>query len=119
MTSITRLISLTMRGFLCLVLFVFFVADRVSAAAPPPPPPAPANLEAIPDYGTNSIEVAWDNVAGETGFRVYRRTGPGGQRILLRPLAAVSHRPGVVSERRRKAGGWRRLLLWKGLVVTA
>ena len=52
------------------VLFAFGMAT--SRAQDPEPPPAPDQCRAIPDYGDGSIIVEWNDVEGETGYRVLR-----------------------------------------------
>ncbi|HET7091837.1 MAG TPA: hypothetical protein VFI22_00115, partial [Thermomicrobiales bacterium] len=47
--------------------------SNVAASAPVQPPAAPSNLLATPISGTE-IDLAWSDVAGETGFKIERST---------------------------------------------
>jgi murein DD-endopeptidase MepM/ murein hydrolase activator NlpD len=57
----------------CLLLLTLALGSPLLAA-----PPVPSNCRAIPDYGNGSIIVQWDDVMGETGYRVYRSETAGG-----------------------------------------
>lgn len=41
-------------------------------------------------YGSTSIKVSWTNIYGETGYRVYRKTGSSGTWALAKTIASTS-----------------------------
>ncbi len=51
-------------------------SNVAGAATPPAPPPAPGALAAAAAAG-GGVDLTWGDVAGETGYRVERRAGPG------------------------------------------
>jgi len=61
------------RGMILGLILLAPAAQSLAAA-----PAAPANCRARPDYGDSSIIVEWDNVAGETGFKLLRAEAAGG-----------------------------------------
>lgn len=41
-------------------------------------------------YGSTSIKVSWTNIPGETGYRVYRKTGSSGTWVIAKNIASSS-----------------------------
>lgn len=41
-------------------------------------------------YGSTSIKVSWTNIPGETGYRVYRKTGSSGTWVLAKNIASTT-----------------------------